>query len=124
MRQSAVRRLLPEAGDHCRLEFGKIPPARGQLIGAEPAADASDRKEQARILNGLQGTIRLDQVRFKSGLGSRLDVLGAEERLLTAREQAVDLEADGQLARIRLVTALGGGFAASAGDPRTSNKGS
>ena len=84
----------------------------------------ADRQEQDRILDGLEGTMRLDQVRFKSGLGSRLDVLSAEERLLAAREQAVDLEADGHLARIRLITALGGGFAAHAAASNNHSKGS
>lgn len=88
------------------------------------ALNAADRQEQDKILAGLQRTMRLDQVRFRAGLGSRLDVLSAEERLLAAREEAVDLEADGHLARIRLITALGGGFAARADDPRTPNQGS
>jgi len=73
----------------------------------------ADREDQQRIVGGLERTFDLDRVRFKSGLGSRLDVLSAEERLLAAREQAADLEADGNIARVRLITALGGGF-----DPR------
>jgi outer membrane protein TolC len=56
-------------------------------------------------------------VRFRTGLGSGLDVLSAEERLLAAREQAADLQADGNIARVRLITALGGGFAAAANSP-------
>jgi NodT family efflux transporter outer membrane factor (OMF) lipoprotein len=76
--------------------------------------NAADLEEQRKIVAGLERTFELDRVRFRTGLGSRLDVLSAEERLLAAREQAADLQADGNIARVRLITALGGGFAAAA----------
>jgi outer membrane protein TolC len=75
--------------------------------------DRTDRQEQRRIVEGLERTFELDRVRFRSGLGSRLDVLSAEERLLAARAQATDLQADENIAKVRLITALGGGFTAS-----------
>jgi NodT family efflux transporter outer membrane factor (OMF) lipoprotein len=84
----------------------------------------SDREDQQRIVHGLERTFELDRVRFKSGLGSRLDVLSAEERLLAARQQAADLEADENIAKVRLITALGGGFGAGPGDPSRTSQGS
>jgi len=75
------------------------------------SVNRADRDKQQRIVAGLERTMNLDRVRFNSGLGSRLDVLSAEERLLAAREQAADLEADENIAKVRLITALGGGFA-------------
>lgn len=58
---------------------------------------------------------RLDEVRFNSGLGSRLELIDAELRLLATRQGTADLEADQAVARIRLLLALGGGFDPAAG---------
>jgi NodT family efflux transporter outer membrane factor (OMF) lipoprotein len=78
------------------------------------SVNRSDLQKQQRILAGLQHSFELDRIRYSSGLGSRLDVLSAEDRLLAARQEAADLEADGNIAKVRLITALGGGFAAPA----------
>lgn len=91
----------------------------GQVLAAvREAADAlssirtaeADAAEQRRVLASLADTVRLDQTRLRTGLGSRLDTLEAADRLLQARQALANLEADGALRRIQLVVALGGGF--------------
>lgn len=70
-------------------------------------ADAAD---QGRVVAGLEQTQRLDAVRLKSGLGTRFDTLSSAQRLLSARQNQTALAADGLLARVQLIVALGGGF--------------
>ena len=86
------------------------------------AADA-ELADQARIVGGLRDTVRLDQVRVDSGLGSRLDTLESGFRLLAAEQSLVDLQADALSRRVELIAALGGGFtdntAGIAGTERT-----
>lgn len=77
--------------------------------------NAADAAEQRKVVAGLADTVRLDQVRLRTGLAARLDVLDSGDRLLAADQRAVDLAADGAAARIRLLVALGGSF-----DPLTS----
>jgi len=72
--------------------------------------------EQLEISRGLSETVRLDEVRVRTGLGARLDVLDAQDRELAAAQRLTDLQADGALARIQLVVALGGGFPSIHGD--------
>ena len=69
-----------------------------------------DLAEQARVVQGLRDTVRLDQVRVKTGLGSQLDAIDSGFRLLQAEQQLVDLQADALTRRVQLVAALGGGF--------------
>jgi NodT family efflux transporter outer membrane factor (OMF) lipoprotein len=80
--------------------------------------NAADAAEQRRIVSGLADTVHLDEVRLRTGLGARLDILDAGDRLLTARQRQADIDADGALRRIQLLVALGGGFV-SPGDPQT-----
>jgi NodT family efflux transporter outer membrane factor (OMF) lipoprotein len=70
----------------------------------------ADAAQQVEVVAGLQKTVELDQVRLSSGLGTRFDLLNSGERLLAARQAQVDLAADGALARVQLLVALGGGF--------------
>lgn len=72
--------------------------------------NAADAAEQRKVVAGLTETVRLDEVRVRTGLGARLDVLDAGDRLLAANQRAVDLAADGAAARIRLLVAVGGSF--------------
>ncbi|ATE63040.1 efflux transporter outer membrane subunit [Rhizorhabdus dicambivorans] len=74
------------------------------------ATNAADAAEQRRVSAGLAETMRLDQVRLRTGLGVQLDVLGAGDRLLAANQREIDLAAEGAAARIRLLVALGGSF--------------
>jgi len=66
---------------------------------------------------------RLNAVRVSSGLDSRLDLIGSDVRLLAARQQTVNLQADKAVAQIQLLVAVGGGFdpagAAALADTRT-----
>lgn len=85
-----------------------------------------DLGEQTRVVQGLRDTVRLDQVRVRTGLGSQLDTIDSGFRLLQAEQQLVDMQADSINRRIQLVAALGGGFdlskplvAASAPEPRS-----
>ncbi len=95
----------------------------GTVLGAvREAADAlstiqtnaADAAEQRKVSTGLAETVRLDQVRLRTGLGVQLDVLDSGDRLLAAEQRQTDLAADGAAARIRLLVALGGSF-----DPMT-----
>ncbi len=66
--------------------------------------------EQARVVQGLRDTVRLDQVRVRTGLGSQLDSIDSGFRLLQAEQDLVGLQADALTRRVQLVAALGGGF--------------
>jgi NodT family efflux transporter outer membrane factor (OMF) lipoprotein len=72
--------------------------------------NAADVVQQKQIVAGLGETVRLDEARLRAGLGARLDILNAGDRLLAARQRMVDVEADGAIRRVQLLTALGGGF--------------
>ncbi|WP_241127164.1 efflux transporter outer membrane subunit [Novosphingobium terrae] len=74
------------------------------------ATNKADLEEQGRVVAGLEQTQRLDQVRLRSGLGTRFDTLSSAQRLLTARQAQTGLAADGLSARVQLVVAMGGGF--------------
>ena len=73
------------------------------------SADA-DLAQQNLVVAGLRDTVRLDQVRISSGLGSRLDAIDSGFRLLEAEQALIDLQADALAKRIQLIAALGGGF--------------
>jgi NodT family efflux transporter outer membrane factor (OMF) lipoprotein len=105
------------------------------VVGAvREAADAitnvrssdQDLAEQMRVVQGLRDTVRLDEVRTRTGLGSQLDAIDSGFRLLQAEQQLVELQGDALTRRVQLVAALGGGFdpsrplvAASASEPRS-----
>lgn len=78
---------------------------------------ARDLAAQRAVSRGLSETRRLDQVRVNSGLESRLDVLDSELRLLEAQIGTANLEADGAVARVKLLIAIGGDFPAAAATP-------
>jgi outer membrane protein TolC len=71
------------------------------------AAEAAD---QRKVLVGLAETVRLDQVRVRSGLGTQLDILASGDRLLEARQTQADLDAEGLTRRVQLLIAVGGDF--------------
>ncbi len=90
------------------------------LAAVREAADAltgirrldADIEAQHRVESGLADLRRMDDSRVAAGLGARSDLIGAELRLLDARQQAANLQADRVIARVRLMAAIGGGFAA------------
>jgi NodT family efflux transporter outer membrane factor (OMF) lipoprotein len=82
--------------------------AADALSGIETAAaQAADQRE---VLDGLAETVRLDEVRVRSGLGAQLDILASGDRLLQARQAQADLDAEGLTRRIQLLVAVGGDF--------------
>lgn len=78
-------------------------------------ADA-DADAQREVLSSLADTVRLDDIRIRAGLISRLDTIASGERLLRARQDEVNIAADRTLRRIQLIVALGGGFQPLADD--------
>ena len=93
----------------------------GQVLEAvRSSADAltgvrsadQDLVQQNRIVAGLRDSVRLDQVRTSTGLGSQLDALASGFRLLEAEQQLADVQTNALVQRIKLIAALGGGFTA------------
>jgi NodT family efflux transporter outer membrane factor (OMF) lipoprotein len=89
------------------------------VIGAvHEAADAlatidintRDAAQQARLVAALARNTHLNEVRQASGLGVRLDVLSAGDRQLDADQRQTDIAADGAIARVKLLVAIGGSF--------------
>lgn len=68
------------------------------------------RTEQDAVVKGFSETGRLNDVRVRSGLSSRLDLIDNDVRLLDAQLAAANLAADAARNRIALVLALGGGY--------------
>lgn len=80
-------------------------------------ATDQDTLAQRRVVAGLRETVRLDQVRVSTGLGSQLDSIDAGFRLLEAEQALVGLQSDALTRRIQLIAALGGGFDSSSPPP-------
>ncbi len=79
----------------------------------------ADLAAQMRVVAGLRETVRLDQVRTATGLGSKLDSIDSGFRLLEAEQALVGLQADALTRRVQLIAALGGGFDPAKPDPRS-----
>jgi NodT family efflux transporter outer membrane factor (OMF) lipoprotein len=73
-------------------------------------SNAKEAADQRKILVGLAETVRLDEVRARTGLGTQLDILASGDRLLQARQTQADLDAEGLTSRIQLLVAVGGDF--------------
>ncbi len=69
----------------------------------------------AHMRAAADATVDLEERRYKNGLSPLLNVLNAQELAIRARRDGAALSADLASSRVRLVTALGGGF-----DPATS----
>lgn len=69
-----------------------------------------DIDQQKTATNGLSEVRRLNDVRLSAGLGTRLELIGADVRLLQAQQDMVNLEADRAVSRVQLIVAIGGGF--------------
>ncbi|MDO7844125.1 efflux transporter outer membrane subunit [Sphingomonas immobilis] len=83
--------------------------ASADAITSVRSVDA-DLAAQQRVVHGLRETVRLDQVRTSTGLGSKLDAIDSGFRLLEAEQQLADVQASALTNRIKLIAALGGGF--------------
>lgn len=75
---------------------------------------AAQRARAAEVTRGFAETGRLNAVRVRSGLDSRLDLVDNDVRLLDAQLIEANLRYDAALARVQLALALGGGFTPSA----------
>ena len=84
--------------------------------GADAIASAQTLEAQqvsaGQVVQGFAETSRLNGVRVRSGLESRLDLVDTDIRLLDAQLTLANLQFDAALARVQLALALGGGFAA------------
>lgn len=109
------------AGATARLD-GAIADYNRTVLGAvRETADAltrlhtldNDLAQQQIAASGLADVQRLNAVRVSTGLDSRLDLIGSDVRLLAARQETVNLQADKAIAQIQLLIAVGGGFAAT-----------
>jgi NodT family efflux transporter outer membrane factor (OMF) lipoprotein len=66
--------------------------------------------EQHQALAASQASFDLARERYRSGLSPQLNVLQAEDTVITARQNDATLADDTASARVALVMALGGGF--------------
>src|SRR3546814_6328927 len=88
------------------------------LTAVREAADAlaqiessrRDLAQQQQALTGLSEVTRLNRVRVAAGLDSRLDIIGADIRLLQAQQDEANLQAQAAIHAIQLLVAIGGGF--------------
>ncbi|MDQ2765334.1 MAG: TolC family protein, partial [Pseudomonadota bacterium] len=61
-------------------------------------------------LTDAEGAYQIAQLRYRGGLSTYLNVLSAEDAVLTARRSLAEIEARRFMLDIQLVRALGGGF--------------
>ena len=106
--KGAIAGIDEAIADYNRLVVGAVRETADALSAI--ATNAADADQQRQVSTGLAETVRLDEVRLRTGLAARLDVLDAGDRLLAAQQRAIDLAADGAAARVRLLVAVGGSF--------------
>jgi outer membrane protein TolC len=70
--------------------------------------------EQQQTLEANEAAYKLAEERYRAGLASYLSVLNAETQVLTARQTMVDIVANQAVARVTLLSAIGGSFDARA----------
>jgi NodT family efflux transporter outer membrane factor (OMF) lipoprotein len=75
---------------------------------------ARERVEQQQTLESNEAAYKLAEERYRAGLASYLAVLNAETQVLTARQTMVDIVANQAVARVTLLSAIGGSFDARA----------
>ena len=71
---------------------------------------AAQRADAAAVIQGLAETNRLNDVRVRAGLDSKLGLVDTDVRLLDAELTQANLAVDAARARVQLVLALGGGW--------------
>ncbi len=83
---------------------------------------ARERTEQQQTVAANEAAYKLAEERYRAGLASYLAVLNAETQVLTARQTMVDIVANQAVARVTLLSAIGGSFdARSSGAATTPN---
>lgn len=106
--KAATAQVDAATASYNALALSAVQQAADALCAIE--ATAAQVGDQQKILTGLAETVRLDQVRVRTGLGTQLDILASGDRLLEARQTQADLEAQGLTHRIQLLVAVGGDF--------------
>src|SRR3546814_10507687 len=105
------------AGATARLDEAVADYNNAILTAVREAADAlaqiessrRDLAQQQQALTGLSEVTRLNRVRVAAGLDSRLDIIGADIRLLQAQQAEANLQAQAAIHAIPLLVAIGGG---------------
>ncbi|MBU3077790.1 efflux transporter outer membrane subunit [Sphingomonas quercus] len=125
--QGAVAGIDVAIADYNAAVLGAVKEAADALSSIDSIAGQA--VEQRGVVTSLGETVRLNEVRLRTGLAPRVDLLASGDRLLAARQSLVDLDADGAIRRIQLLIALGGDFTpaapqqtASAGSAAVSNR--
>jgi NodT family efflux transporter outer membrane factor (OMF) lipoprotein len=80
---------------------------------------ARERLEQQKTVEANEAAYKLAEERYRAGLASYLSVLNAETQVLTARQTMVDIVANQAVARVTLLSAIGGSFDARPVDAST-----
>ena len=83
---------------------------------------ARERTEQQQTLVANEAAYKLAEERYRAGLASYLAVLNAETQVLTARQTMVDIVANQAVARVTLLSAIGGSFDARSSGAATTAK--
>ncbi|WP_066094817.1 efflux transporter outer membrane subunit [Xanthomonas massiliensis] len=65
---------------------------------------------QQSALDAAQAAFALAQRRYKAGIGNYLDVLSAQQQVLSAQQALARIQSEARLAAVQLTSALGGGY--------------
>lgn len=88
--------------------YGALREVSDALIGHEHLR--AQRVEEEKLVNTLQETVRLSELRYKGGLDSYLQVLDAERNLFSGQLVLSQLRLQELLSIVNLYRALGGGW--------------
>jgi len=68
------------------------------------------RSQEERLVNTLQDTVRLSELRYRGGLDSYLQVLDAQRNLFTGQLALAQLRLQERVSVVQLYRAVGGGW--------------
>jgi NodT family efflux transporter outer membrane factor (OMF) lipoprotein len=91
-----------------RTIYGALREVSDALIGHDRLH--SQRQEEEKLVNTLQNTVRLSELRYRGGLDSYLQVLDAERNLFSGQLVLSQLRLQELLSIVNLYRALGGGW--------------
>ena len=111
--EAATARLDGAIASYNATVIGAVRDVADALAGLDTARN--DLAEQRQLSASLTEVSRLNGVRVSSGLDSRLELIGSEIRLLEAQQDEANLESQAALSAIKLLVAVGGGFAPEPG---------
>lgn len=83
-----------------------------QIVSLRWQAERSAQQQQALVLT--QEAYDMATARYRSGVGSYLQVLSAEAQVLQQKQLLIELQTRGRALHLELIRALGGGYAAQA----------